>query len=70
MFSRGSNKNVQALGVIMKKSQGCTKIYLGTLREERNHCFKVKQDLAVANVELTLRALERDATTSFKYYKN
>jgi len=27
-----------------------------TLREERNHCFRVKQDLAAANVELTLRA--------------
>ena len=29
MISKGSNKNVQALGVIMKKGQGCTKSYLG-----------------------------------------
>jgi len=29
MISRVSNKNVQALGVIMKKRQGCTKSYLG-----------------------------------------
>jgi len=41
-----------------------------TMREERNHCFRVKQDLAAANVELTLRAQERDATTSSEYYRN
>jgi len=41
-----------------------------TLREERNHCFRVKQDLAAANIELTLRARERDATTSYEYYMN
>jgi len=40
------------------------------LREERNHCFRVKQNLATTNVELTLRARARDVTTSSKYCKN
>jgi len=40
------------------------------LREERNHCFRVKQDLVATNIELTLRARERYATTLSEYYTN
>ena len=46
-----------------------TKAYEGILRqqrEERDHAFRVKQDLAVASTSLKLRDRERDAAATSK----
>jgi len=44
----------------MKKKQKAYEELMGNQKAERDYTFRIKQDLAAANTELTMRAQERD----------
>jgi len=54
---------------LRRDNEEMAKVYEGILRqqrEERDHAFRVKQDLAATNTALKLRDRERDAAVASK----